>query len=206
MNKEEFEFLLFDREVKTKELSKQYDDLLSKSCIAFSGGLDSCVLSEFIDIVFPNNKIPRIYKDTGIEYPQIRKFVKTKALTDKRFIYLPPTKNIKKTLKKVGYPFKSKQHGHNFQIYKNNIENCEKYKKIVIENNVVERIKNDTYTKEDVDFIANLPTGTKTFIKYYFGIREKEKELPTSVNERNTYNMCRERERERIIYLFEDCP
>ena len=36
MNKEEFEFTLFDREVKTKELSKQYDDLLSKSCIAFS--------------------------------------------------------------------------------------------------------------------------------------------------------------------------
>ena len=46
------------------------------------------------------------------------------------------------------------------------------FKKIVIENNVVERIKTDTYTKEDVDFIANLPKGTKTFIKYYFGIRK----------------------------------
>ena len=193
MNKEEFEFLLFDRIEKIKQINEQYD-LENNTYISFSGGKDSTVLSHLIDLALPNNNIPRVYKDTGIEYPQVRKFVRKMVLNDKRYIYIKPEKNIKKTLKKVGYPFKSKQHSHNFQIYKNNIENCEKYKKMVIENNIVERIKTDTYTKEDVDFIANLPTGTKTFIKYYFGIREKEKELPTSANERNSYNVCRERE------------
>lgn len=177
---EDFEFVLFDRIEKIKQINEQYD-LENNTYISFSGGKDSTVLSHLIDLALPNNTIPRVYKDTGIEYPQVRKFVRKMVLNDKRFVYIKPEKNIKKTLKKVGYPFKSKQHSHNFQIYKNNIENCEKYKKIVIENNIVERIKTDTYTKEDVDFIANLPTGTKTFIKYYFGIREKERELSTSM-------------------------
>lgn len=197
MNNEEFEFTLFDRDVKLNELSKQYADLLSKSCIAFSGGLDSCVVSKLIDIVFPNNNIPRIYKDTGIEYPQIRKFVKTMALKDKRFIYLPPSKNIQKTLEKVGYPFKSKQHGHNFQIYKNNIEKCEEAKAKIISSGIIERIKNDTYTDDDVKMIKSLPKGTKTFIKYYFGIREKEiKESPTKNTEERV-----KREREHYLLL-----
>lgn len=172
---EDFEFLLFDRIAKIKAINEQYD-LENNAYISFSGGKDSTVLHYLIDLALPNNKIPRVYKDTGIEYPQVRKFVRKLSKNDKRIIYLKPEKNIKKTLEKVGYPFKSKQHSHNFQIYKNNIQNCEKYKKIVFESGIVERIKNKTYTKEDVEFIHNLPKGTKTFIKYYFGIRERERE------------------------------
>ena len=170
MKKEEYDFILFDRIEKIKSLNEQYD--LSKSYISFSGGKDSTVLSHLIDFALPNNAIKRVYKDTGIEYPQIRKYVRELVLNDNRYIYLKPNKNIKKTLEKVGYPFKSKQHSHNFKIYKNNIEICEKYKIEIMNSGIVDRIKNNTYTNEDVKYISYIPIGAKTFIKYYFGIRE----------------------------------
>ena len=166
----DYELQLFDRIEKIKSLDKQYD-LEHTSYISFSGGKDSTCLSYLIDLALPNNKIPRVYKDTGIEYPQVREFVKDLVNKDSRFIYLKPNLNIKQTLNKVGYPFKSKQHSHNFMIYKNNIEICEKHKKEVSEKEIVERITNRTYTEEDFEYIDNLPLGVKTFIKYFFGIR-----------------------------------
>jgi len=57
-------------------------------------------------------------------------------------------------------------------IYKNNIELCEKYKKEVINRKIIEKSTENKITQEDVDFIASIPRGAKTFIKYYFGIRE----------------------------------
>lgn len=51
---------------------------------------------------------------------------------------------------------------------------------MINDSGILDRIKNDTYTNEDIEMINSLPKGTKTFIKYYFGIREKEiKEYPT---------------------------
>lgn len=176
---DEFEFILQDRIDKIKSLAEQYD--MNKTYISFSGGKDSCVLSKLIDLALPNNKIKRVYKDTGIEYPQMRKFVQKLVKADDRFIYLKPDKNIKQTLDKVGYPFKSKQHSHNFQIYKNNIVECEKYKQIIANSGIVERIENKTYTKQDVDLVSNLPKGVKTFIKYFFGIRERENFIQLSI-------------------------
>lgn len=173
-NEKDFEFLLFDRVEKIKSIVAEYGE---QNCyISFSGGKDSTVLHYLIDLALPNNKIKRVYKDTGIEYPQIRKYVKGLASADNRIVYLKPNKNIKKILERDGYPFKSKQHSHNFQIYKNNIEQCEYYKDEVEKMNIVERIKKQNYTKADVDYINDLPKGVRTFVKYYFGIRERERE------------------------------
>lgn len=178
------ELLLFDRIEKIKSINEQYD-LENNAYIAFSGGKDSTVLSYLIDLALPNNTIPRVYKDTGIEYKQVRTFVKKLCNKDNRFIYLKPDKNIKKTLNEVGYPFKSKQHSHNFSIYKNNIKLCESYKTIVINSKLMERIKAEKITEEDIKIIHDLPRGVKTFIKYYFGIRESE---------------------EYLLYSYKDCP
>ena len=120
MKEEEYQFILFDRVEKIKQIASEYD-LENTSYVSHSGGKDSCVISALLDIALPNNKIPRVYKDTGIEYRQMRKFVRQLCKKDSRFIYTKPNKNIKHTLSKVGYPFKSKQHLHNFQTYKNNI-------------------------------------------------------------------------------------
>lgn len=169
MKIDEFEFILQDRIAKIKSLSEQYD--MNKTYISFSGGKDSCVLSKLIDLALPNNTIKRVYKDTGIEYYQMRNFVKKMQNQDERFIYLKPDKNIKKTLSEVGYPFKSKQHSHNFQIYRNNINLFEEWKNKFIKADIKNKIKNGTYTQEDIELINNIPRGIKAPIKYYFGIR-----------------------------------
>ena len=43
--------------------------------ISFSGGKDSTVLLTIARDMYPN--IPAVFSDTGLEYPEIRKFVKT---------------------------------------------------------------------------------------------------------------------------------
>lgn len=102
------EFLLIDRLTKIKSVIEQYGE--ENFYISFSGGKDSTVLSDIIDLALPDNKIPRVYVDTGIEYSLIRSFVKSKAETDRRFVIIAPSKNIRKTLEEYGYPFKSKVH------------------------------------------------------------------------------------------------
>ncbi len=75
MTDEEYEFILTDRIAKIQAINEQYD-LEHNGYIAFSGGKDSVVLSHLIDMALPNNKIPRVYANTGIEYNDMVKFVK----------------------------------------------------------------------------------------------------------------------------------
>lgn len=119
MDKEQFEFLLFDRIEKIKQINEQYD-LENNAYIAFSGGKDSTILHYLIDLALPNNKIPRVYLNTGIEYQDIRKFVQELAKNDDRIIVYNSGINIKKMLEENGYPFKSKEHSHNLATYYRN--------------------------------------------------------------------------------------
>lgn len=109
MTNEEYDFILTDRIAKIQAINEQYD-LEHNSYIAFSGGKDSVVLSKLIDLALPNNQIPRVYANTGIEYSLMVKYVKERAKNDPRIIILNQTRNIKKTLGEYGYPFKSKEH------------------------------------------------------------------------------------------------
>lgn len=102
------ETLLFDRLEMIKTTINKYGE--EKFYISFSGGKDSTVLHYLVDMALPDNKIPRVFSNTGIEYEHIVKFVKEMAEQDDRFITIYPHKNIKKTLEEVGYPFKSKEH------------------------------------------------------------------------------------------------
>lgn len=70
----EEQFLLADRIQKIKSMNELYD-LEHNAYISFSGGKDSTVLSHLIDEALPNNQIPRIFINTGIEYKMIVAFV-----------------------------------------------------------------------------------------------------------------------------------
>ena len=105
----DYEFMLQDRIAKIQAINEQYD-LENNAYISFSGGKDSVILSHLIDKALPNNKIPRVYANTGIEYNDMVKFVKGIAAKDDRFIILNQKKNIRQTLDTYGYPFKSKEH------------------------------------------------------------------------------------------------
>lgn len=106
---DEFEFTLFDRIEKIKQVDKVYD-LQKNAYISFSGGKDSTVLHYLIDLALPNNKIPRVFINTGIEYRYIVEFVKEMAQSDERIVIVNSGVNIKKMLETEGYPFKSKEH------------------------------------------------------------------------------------------------
>ena len=77
------EFLLQDRLTKIRSVFHQYGQ--DKFYISFSGGKDSCVLSALIDMAVPDNKIPRVFADTGIELNIIRDFVRERVAKDERF-------------------------------------------------------------------------------------------------------------------------
>ena len=103
------ELTLFDRIEVIKTTNQKYD-LENNAYLSFSGGKDSTILHYLLDMALPNNNIPRVYADTGIEYNLIREFVMELAKTDKRIVIIKPSQPIKKTLETYGYPFKSKQH------------------------------------------------------------------------------------------------
>lgn len=116
----DYELMLMDRIAKIQAINKQYD-LENNGYIAFSGGLDSVVLSAIVDEALPNNKIPRVYANTGIEYKMIREYVKDRAKNDNRFIILNQKRNIKETLNTYGYPFKSKEYSQRLDEFNKGI-------------------------------------------------------------------------------------
>lgn len=64
------EFLLSDRIQKIRSMNELHD-LEHNAYVSFSGGKDSTVLSALIDMALPNNLIPRVFMNTGIEYKAI---------------------------------------------------------------------------------------------------------------------------------------
>lgn len=179
MNDLEYESTLLDRLAKIRAINEQHN-LEDNGYISFSGGKDSVVLSKLVDMAIPNNKIPRVYFNTGIEYHSVRKFVKNLSFNDARVQIINSGVNIKKMLNNDGYPFKSKQHAHNWSLYANNNKEID---------NVITYLTKNPDMQKNYNFIHNLPKGIKTNIKYIFGIREKI----------DTRNSVVERERERVL-------
>lgn len=112
----DYETLLYDRIEMIKTINEKYD-LENNAYISFSGGKDSTILHYLIDMALPDNKIPRVFINTGVEYSDVIKYVNDLKSKDERIVIIKPNKNIKDTLEKYGYPMKSKQHSHNLSIY-----------------------------------------------------------------------------------------
>lgn len=111
----DFEFLEMDRKQKIQSVIHKYGE--EAFYISFSGGRDSTILSAFIDICLPGNRIPRVFANTGIEMNEIVKFVKQKADEDDRIVIIKPSVKIKQALDRDGYPFKSKSFAQKYPIY-----------------------------------------------------------------------------------------
>lgn len=127
----DFDLLLFDRVEKIKQVNESIN-LEENAYLSFSGGKDSTVLHHLLDIALPGNKIPRVYINTGIEYKDVRLFVKELAKMDKRIIIINSGVNIKRMLEEEGYPFKSKEHSLKVSEYKkgSRAPNIIKYKEV----------------------------------------------------------------------------
>lgn len=71
--------------------------------VSFSGGKDSTVLLDIVRKLYPNVKA--VFVDTGLEYPEIREFVRGFDNVD----WLKPKMTFKQVIEKYGYPFISKE-------------------------------------------------------------------------------------------------
>jgi 3'-phosphoadenosine 5'-phosphosulfate sulfotransferase (PAPS reductase)/FAD synthetase len=79
------------------------DEFLGKIYVSFSGGKDSTVLLHLVRRELP--KVTGVFIDTGLEYPEVREFVRT----INNIIWLKPKMNFKEVIKKYGYPIISKE-------------------------------------------------------------------------------------------------
>ena len=73
--------------------------------VSFSGGKDSTVLLDIVRNRCGYTRIPAVFVDTGLEYPEIRDFVKTFDNVE----WLKPELTFKEVIQKYGYPFISKE-------------------------------------------------------------------------------------------------
>ena len=94
-----------ERKVRVTQLriDEFYNHFDGKVYVSFSGGKDSTVLLDLARRVYPD--IEAVFIDTGLEYPEIRAFVKTyENITTVR-----PSIPFQEVIKKCGYPVISKE-------------------------------------------------------------------------------------------------
>lgn len=91
----------------TRERVRQWIDEYGEDgvYISFSGGKDSTVLLDLVRNRFGYKNVPAVFVDTGLEYPEIRQFVKSFDNVE----WLKPKMNFKQVIAKYGYPFISKE-------------------------------------------------------------------------------------------------
>lgn len=96
--------------------------------VSFSGGKDSTVLLHIVRNLYPN--IKAVYVDTGLEYPEIKEFVKTFDNVE----IIRPKLTFKQVAEKYGYPFISKPVSNVVRLARENIkagkENTNRVKQI----------------------------------------------------------------------------
>ena len=99
-----------------------YDRWYGQVYVAFSGGKDSTALLHLVRSLYPD--VPAVFCDTGLEYPEVRDFVKT----IKNVVWIKPKMSFKQVIEKYGFPVVSKEQAHN-------IEQC----RLPTPNNVITR-------------------------------------------------------------------
>lgn len=80
-----------------------YERLEGNVYVSFSGGKDSTALLHLVRRIYPD--VPAVFVDTGLEYPEIRDFVKTID----NVIWLKPKMPFTQVIEKYGYPVISKE-------------------------------------------------------------------------------------------------
>lgn len=87
-------------------IAEWYNHWNGKVSVSFSGGKDSTVLLYLVRKLFPDVKA--VFFDTGLEFPEIRDFVKTFENVD----WIKPEMPFNQVIEKWGYPVIGKEVAH----------------------------------------------------------------------------------------------
>ena len=96
-------------------IGEWYNHWEGKVYVSFSGGKDSTVLLDIARQVHPD--IEAVYVDTGLEYPEIRDFVKTKD----NVTWLHPVKYNRHTKQYERYSFKQDLEDYGYPVISKNV-------------------------------------------------------------------------------------
>ncbi|MCL2171255.1 MAG: phosphoadenosine phosphosulfate reductase family protein [Defluviitaleaceae bacterium] len=99
-----FQAYPLDIKIRKTELRimEYYDYYGGDVYVAFSGGKDSTILLDIVRRLYPD--IPAVFCDTGLEYPEIRNFVKSID----NVIWIEPDMTFTEVIKMHGFPVISK--------------------------------------------------------------------------------------------------
>lgn len=105
--------LEFKEDMTARRIKVFYELLNGQVYVSFSGGKDSTVLLHQVRRLYP--EVPAVFVDTGLEYPEVREFVKTID----NVIWLKPKMSFNQVIEKYGYPIISKETAAKISGYRN---------------------------------------------------------------------------------------
>lgn len=127
--------------------------------VSFSGGKDSTVLLDIVRKDYPNVKA--VFIDTGLEYPEIRQFVKTFENVE----IIKPAMNFREVLLKYGYPIIGKE-------VSNVVEECIRLKDSKTKTTRMQRLSGTLKDNNGNPSIYNMPQW-KFLLRSPFKISDK---------------------------------
>lgn len=86
----------------TLKIRQWYEHWQGDVYVSFSGGKDSTALLDLVRSIYPD--VPAVFVDTGLEFPEIRQFVRQFD----NVVWLKPKMKYTEVLRKHGYPVVSK--------------------------------------------------------------------------------------------------
>jgi len=99
-----------------RRIKEFYEGVDGNVYISFSGGKDSTVLLDMVRKIYPN--VIAVFSDTGMEFPEVREFVKT--IDNVKWIR--PKLSFKATIDKWGFPVVSKDVSSKIKTIRNPTE------------------------------------------------------------------------------------
>ena len=87
-----------------RRIREWYDYWDGQVYVSFSGGKDSTVLKHLVETTPGVSDVPVVFVDTGLEYPEVRKFA-----TERADVVVRPEMRFDEVIKTYGYPVASKE-------------------------------------------------------------------------------------------------